>query len=119
MARRAQGALLPLQSGRDNEGLGLAAQIYKTCLGAIVEGRLAAGGGLPAARQLAADWHVSRNTVDEALGRLQSEGFLVRRVGGGTFVAADVPVPNAKAAPARVRGPAQIGMRALANVSAR
>ena len=118
MTRQAQGALLPLQSGRGNEGLGLGAQIYKTCLGAIVEGRLAAGARLPSARQLAADWHVSRNTVDEALGRLQSEGFLVRRVGGGTFVAADVPVPNAKAVPARVRGPAQIGRRALANVSA-
>ena len=35
--------------------------------GAILDGRLEAGARLPSARQLARDWRVSRNTVDDAL----------------------------------------------------
>ena len=77
-------------AARRRPGLSLRALIHRSCLDAIVEGRIAPGERLPSARQLAADWRVSRNTVDDALAALQAEGLLERRVGAGTFVAAAV-----------------------------
>ncbi len=41
---------------------------------------------LPAERQLALQLGVSRNSLREALAKLVSEGVLVSRRGGGTFV---------------------------------
>ena len=108
---------MPLQRRPEFDALTLTAQIYRNCVDAIVEGRLAPGARLPSARQLAADWGVARNTVDDALGRLQAEGFVDRRVGVGTVVAADVPGRDARIA--RPRRPAKIGRRALASVTAR
>lgn len=96
---------------------GLRDQIYKACLGAIVDGRLAPGARLPSSRQLAVDWQVARNTVDDALAALHAEGFLVRKVGAGTFVAGRLPGPKRGGA-VRQRGPAAAGRRALARVSA-
>src|SRR5258708_28191235 len=101
------------------EGLGLRAQIHKTCLDAIIEGRLAPGARLPSARQLASDWKVARNTVDDAIGELQSAGIVVRRVGDGTFVARDVPGRTVPGRPGKVRAPSAIGKSALRTVSAR
>ena len=102
----------PLQS----EG-GLRDQVYKTFLRGIVDGRFPPGARLPSARQLAADWKVARNTVDDALAQLQGEGLLTRRVGAGTFVADRLPGPP-RARAGRPRRPAAAGRRALASVSA-
>jgi GntR family transcriptional regulator/MocR family aminotransferase len=113
--KRARGAYMPLNTGPGMEGLGLRAQIYKTCLDAIFDGRLAPGTRLPSARQLALDWKVARNTVDEAIAELQSAGFVIRRVGDGTFVARDVPRPRS----GKIRAPSAIGRSALRTVSAR
>lgn len=52
----------------------------------IEEQQLEAGMKLPAERQLAAQLGVSRNSLREALATLVSEGVLVSRRGGGTFV---------------------------------
>ncbi len=115
MPKRSQGAMVPLLTGPGADGLSLRDQIYKTCLAAIVEGRLPAGARLPSARQLADDWRISRNTVDDAIAQLQAEEFIVRRVGDGTFVAA-----QARAAPrvaAKRRRPSAHGRMALAAVS--
>jgi len=115
MTKRSRGAMFPLLSGPATEGLSLRDQIYKTCLAAIVAGRLADGARLPSARQLALDWRISRNTVDDAIARLQAEGFLVRRIGAGTFVTS-----RARIAPSvRVqrRRPSMLGRKALADVS--
>jgi len=117
MPRIATRVAIPLVAGPVAADGGLRDQIYKTCLAAIVEGRLARGARLPSSRQLAVDWRVARNTVDDALAQLQAEGFLTRRVGAGTFVADPLPGP----APGRVgrrRAPASLGRRALAGVSA-
>ena len=93
-------------------------RIYEACLVAIRDGRLAAGARLPSARQLATDWRVARNTIDDALSQLHAEGLIVRRVGDGTFVAPDVTAPQ-RALVSRHRKPAAIGKRALRMASAR
>lgn len=57
-------------------------------------GVVAPGESLPAERELAALYAVSRDTVREAIRELADAGFLVRRRGryGGTFVADPLPV---------------------------
>lgn len=52
----------------------------------ITERPLEAGMKLPAERQLASQLGVSRNSLREALAKLVSEGLLLSRRGGGTFV---------------------------------
>lgn len=114
-----RGAILPPLAGTGAEGLGLRDQVYKTCLAAIVSGRLVPGARLPSARVLAADWRVARNTVDDAIAQLQAEGFLVRRVGAGTFVAARVPGRAQGDPPSKRRQPSALGRKALTSVSVR
>jgi DNA-binding FadR family transcriptional regulator len=53
---------------------------------AILEGAYAHGEKLPAERQLAEAFGASRTTVRIALGQLEEERLLVRRVGSGTFI---------------------------------
>jgi GntR family transcriptional regulator/MocR family aminotransferase len=64
----------------------LASRIYHQLLEAILDGRLRPGERLPPSRGLARRLHVSRNTVSVAYERLTAEGFLIARVGAGTFV---------------------------------
>jgi GntR family transcriptional regulator/MocR family aminotransferase len=54
---------------------------------AILDGRLAAGAKLPATRQSAAFFGVSRNTAAEVYEKLVAEGHAVSRRGAGTYVA--------------------------------
>ncbi|GAA1683755.1 PLP-dependent aminotransferase family protein [Fodinicola feengrottensis] len=67
----------------------LAARIYRQLHDAVLDGRLRPGERLPSARDLAAQLAVSRNTVAAAYERLTAEGFLVGRVGAGTYVQAE------------------------------
>jgi GntR family transcriptional regulator/MocR family aminotransferase len=64
----------------------LATQIYRQIIEAVVDGRLRPGERMPPTRELARRLAVSRNTVAVAYDRLTAEGFLVGRVGAGTFV---------------------------------
>ena len=57
----------------------------------IAQGRLHAGLLLPSTRELARGYGVSRNTAVAAYDLLASEGYVVTRAGGGTFVAAVTP----------------------------
>lgn len=59
---------------------------------AIREGQLAGGDALPAERDLAALFGVSRVTVRQALAQLAARGLLSRRHGSGTFVTPLAPV---------------------------
>ena len=57
----------------------------------IAQGRLHAGLLLPSTRAIARAYGVSRNTAVAAYDLLASEGYVVTRAGGGTFVAAVAP----------------------------
>ena len=76
----------------------LSADVYQQVKQAILDGRLRAGEGLPATRELARTLCVSRNTILNAYQHLIAEGFLVAKVGGGTFVSAP-PQLHARRAP--------------------
>jgi GntR family transcriptional regulator / MocR family aminotransferase len=70
--------------------LGIARQVYGALRQAILDGRLKAGEKLPSSREFSAQLAVARNTVNDAYGRLSSEGFITTRHGSGTYVARDV-----------------------------
>jgi GntR family transcriptional regulator/MocR family aminotransferase len=67
-------------------GKNLSAEIYRQVRQAIADGRLRPGDCLPASRDLARSLKVSRTTVTVAYDRLVGEGFLISRVGAGTYV---------------------------------
>jgi GntR family transcriptional repressor for pyruvate dehydrogenase complex len=52
----------------------------------ILDGSLELGEKLPAERELAKQFDVSRPSLREAIQRLESKGLLTRRQGGGTYV---------------------------------
>ncbi|MFF1574423.1 PLP-dependent aminotransferase family protein [Leifsonia sp. NPDC058292] len=74
-------------------------RIYRQVRDVIRGGLLRHGERLPASRDLAAQLSVSRTTVTVAYERLTAEGYLVSRVGAGTFVAA----PSARPSSTRAR----------------
>jgi len=57
----------------------------------ILDGHLGPGARLPATRDLAAQYGLSRGTVVTAFDELRSEGYVVARVGSGTRVNAVLP----------------------------
>jgi GntR family transcriptional regulator / MocR family aminotransferase len=61
--------------------------VYRQLKEAVLDGRLRAGEELPSTRELAQRLSVARNTVTNAFQRLIAEGYLVTRIGAGTFVA--------------------------------
>src|SRR5688500_7981209 len=71
------------------------ARIYDRIRTAIGSGALAPNARLPSSRTLAKDLGVARNTVDWALGQLVADGYIVRRRGAGSFVAAQLPERDA------------------------
>ncbi len=99
--KRAAGIRLPRLAGGEPAAPSRRAAIYLRIRGAILDGNLAPGARLPSTRTLAAELGLSRTTAEEAFDQLVAEGFLVRRVGDGTYVSSAVP-----ARPAPPRGPA-------------
>jgi len=71
---------------------------------AILEGKLHAGDKLPSSRELTQDLDLSRNTVVAAVDQLVTEGYLVSRVGSGTYVN-DQTRPITRLRPARAPRP--------------
>src|SRR5882762_968554 len=76
----------------------LSGEIYRQLRRAILDGRLRRGDQLPPTRELARRLSVSRTTVTVAYERLVGEGFLIARVGAGTFVSDQISVPPASRA---------------------
>lgn len=69
-------------------GLPLHVRIQRAVRQLILDGVLDASSALPASRALATSLGVSRDTVEAAYGQLHAEGFIERRIGSGSFVAA-------------------------------
>ncbi len=91
MSPRASSAVsmvIPLNSESSDP---LYRQLYCGIRRAILSGRLPPGGRVPSTRALAADLGISRNTALLAFDQLFSEGYLIGRVGGGTYVACEIP----------------------------
>lgn len=84
--------------GRKN----LSGEIYRQLRQAITEGRLRSGDCLPASRDLARSLRVSRTTVTVAYDRLAGEGFVVTRVGAGTYVSGHIAPESQKTRKAKV-----------------
>jgi GntR family transcriptional regulator/MocR family aminotransferase len=63
------------------------AQLTRALRAALLGGRLRTGERLPATRHLARELGLSRNTVLASYEELAAEGFLVGRVGSGSYVA--------------------------------
>ena len=68
-------------------------QVYLRLREAIEARTFAPGARLPASREHARALGVARNTVLWAVGRLQAEGYLVARVGDGTYVSERTSAP--------------------------
>jgi GntR family transcriptional regulator/MocR family aminotransferase len=77
-------------------------RVYCTVIDAIRSGALPPGTRLPSARQLAAEWGYARGAIEEAFSQLQIEGFIERRVGDGSYVAAQAAAVSTRP-PARQR----------------
>src|SRR3954470_19436946 len=89
------------------QGQTLTGWIYAQLRLAIIEGRLRPGTRLPASRDFARQYGLSRGTVVSVVERLQVEGYVSCRVGSGTRVnridpATPVRTPSA-APPAYIR----------------
>lgn len=85
------------------------ARICDRIRAAIVSGALAPNARLPSSRTLAKDLGVARNTVDWALGQLVADGYIVRRRGAGSFVAARLPERDAPPLASRHTAPSKPG----------
>jgi GntR family transcriptional regulator / MocR family aminotransferase len=65
--------------------------LYGELRGAILDGRLRPGSRLPATRDLASAYGVSRSTIVTAFEQLKSEGYVEGRSGSGTYVSQVLP----------------------------
>src|SRR6188474_3994289 len=100
-------ATLPIELDRASSEP-LYRQIESFVRAAIDAGRLRPGQRLPSVRGLASQLGVGRLTVATAYEELASEGYLVGRMGFGTLVAPNPPVPSGQ--PPQ-RSPVPAGLR--------
>jgi GntR family transcriptional regulator/MocR family aminotransferase len=73
------------------DDLPLHRQLYEALRRAMLDGKLGHAERLPSSRDLAQDLNLSRNTVVAAINQLSVEGYLLSRVGSGTYVNDSVP----------------------------
>lgn len=79
-------------------------QLYTSLRNAILNGQLASGTKLPSTRALALELGVARGTILNAYEQLLAEGYVEGEMGGGTYVAHELPdellhVPSIQAVP--------------------
>jgi GntR family transcriptional regulator / MocR family aminotransferase len=94
-------------------------QLYAAIRSAILAGRLRPGARLPSTRTLAADLGVSRTTTEEAFAQLEAEGYLTRRTGDGTYVAALALLSETRPARAARTGARRLELSARGALMAR
>ena len=79
-------------------------QLYTSLRNAILNGQLTSGTQLPSTRALATELGVARGTILNAYEQLLAEGYVEGEMGGGTYVARELPdellqVPSIQAFP--------------------
>lgn len=84
-------ATLPLSLAAPQPGASLYRWLYEELRAAILEGRLHPSSRLPATRDLAAAYHLSRATIVTAFEQLKSEGYVEGKAGSGTYVSQVLP----------------------------
>src|SRR5579863_8293706 len=92
---------LPLNLREPKPGLPLYRWLYDELRAAILSGRLHPGARLPATRDLAAQYGISRPTIVTAFEQLRSEGYVEGKVGSGTYVSKTLPDDLLQAPPAK------------------
>ena len=78
--------------------------LYEELRSAILAGGLRPGARLPATRDLAAQYGISRPTIVTAFEQLQSEGYVEGKVGSGTYVSKTLPDDLLHAPPTKSSG---------------
>jgi GntR family transcriptional regulator/MocR family aminotransferase len=86
-----QATSLPLSLSAPLSGTPLYRWFYDELRSAILGGRIAPGARLPATRDLAREYKLSRATVVTAFEQLKSEGYVEGKVGAGTYVSQVLP----------------------------
>ncbi len=92
---------LPLSLSAPAAGVALFRWLYEQLRAAILEGRLKPGARLPATRDLAEAYKLSRATIITAFEQLKSEGYVEGRTGSGTYVSKVLPEQLLQAGRAR------------------
>lgn len=92
---------LPLSLSAPATGVALYRWLYEQLRVAILEGRLQPGARLPATRDLAEAYKLSRATIVTAFEQLKSEGYVEGRTGSGTYVSKVLPEQLLQAGRAR------------------
>ena len=82
---------LPLNLHEPRQGVPLYRWLYDELRSAILAGSLRPGARLPATRDLAAQYKLSRPTIVSAFEQLRSEGYVEGKVGSGTYVSQTLP----------------------------
>ena len=82
---------LPLNLPAPGSGVNLYRWLYDALRKAILAGHLQPGARLPATRDLANAYGLSRATIVTAFDQLKSEGYVDGRPGSGTYVSAVLP----------------------------
>jgi GntR family transcriptional regulator / MocR family aminotransferase len=80
----------------------------------ILSGRLSAGSRLPATRNFARQYQLSRGTILAAMNELQAEGYLETRRGSGTYISKMLPerlLQPERAAPPEASSKSVAGLR--------
>jgi GntR family transcriptional regulator/MocR family aminotransferase len=82
---------LPLSLPTPPAGETLYRWLYEALRSAILEGQLQPGSRLPATRDLAYAYRLSRATIVTAFDQLKSEGYVEGKIGSGTYVSEVLP----------------------------
>jgi len=89
MARKSSTLALNLRG--PSSGVPAYRWLYEQLRTAILDGQLRPGARLPATRDLAEAYKLSRTTIITAFEQLKSEGYVEGRTGSGTYVSKVLP----------------------------
>ena len=112
-----QATSLPLSLAAPLAGTPLYRWFYDELRSAILGGRIVPGARLPATRDLAREYKLSRATVVTAFEQLKSEGYVEGRIGAGTYVSEVLPddfLQVGRTSAGKAAGPRRVGWSSYA-----